>query len=147
MTRMSTDLRIARASNQRYMPAGVPTATDVQRAIDILAALVALNNTTPPSITPTTVNFAQSPYTMLATDYIIEVDTTGGAVTINAQSGAARAKQVVIKDVGLLAGTNAITVAFQGAEKADNQAPYLLDSDGAAATFQPKGAAGYTVIA
>lgn len=51
------------------------TASNVQDAIEQLAAGAFV----PPAITPTPVNVAMSPYTVPATVYLLEVDTSGGA--------------------------------------------------------------------
>lgn len=146
MTIARTDMRTRNAKALRFQPGSGLISTNVEDAIIEVQGTVTLNGTTPPTLTPKKITFASSPYTMLGTDYLIEVDTTGGAVTIVAQSGAARSKEVTIKDTGLAAGTNAITVTLQGAEKVDNQSPYIMDSDGVSAKLQPNGVAGYTVI-
>jgi len=142
MTRIATDLRISReaADRLRYAPVGVPTATDVQSAIDNLANIT-LNQ--PPVISATTVNFAQSPYTAQATDFILEVDTTGGIVVINPPVVATRNQPLEIKDVSLNAFTNNIQITGP----IEGQNPYLINSDGGSVTIRPnKAKTAYEVV-
>ncbi len=144
MTRIATDLRISReaADRLRYAPVGVPTATDVQNAIDNLANTVA-NPTQPPVISATTVNFAQSPYAVQSNDFILEVDTTGGVVVITPQAVATRTQPLEIKDVSLNAFTNNIQVTGP----IEGQNPYLINSDGGSLTIRPnKAKTAYEVV-
>ena len=145
MTRIATDLRISReaADRLRYAPVGVPTATDVQNAIDNLANTVTLGITQPPVISATTVNFAQSPYAVQSTDFILEVDTTGGVVVITPQAVATRTQPLEIKDVSLNAFTNNIQVTGP----IEGQNPYLINSDGGSLTIRPnKAKTAYEVV-
>lgn len=126
-----------------YLPVGVPSAGDVQTAIDTLAALVALNNTQPPTITATTVNFAQSPYTVLSTDFLLEVDSSGGVVVINPQAVGVRTKALEIKDV---AG-NAFTNNIQINTTIEGQTPYKISADYGSVTIKPnKAQTAYEVV-
>ena len=110
------------------------TATNVEDAINQVQANTTIASTMPPTITPTTVNFAQSPYTVLASDYQLEVDTTGGVVVINLPALPARAgKPLEIKDVSLNAFTNNIQVTGP----IEGQNPYLINADGGSVTFRP----------
>lgn len=62
-------------------------------------------------------------YTATLNDYIIGVDTSGGAVTITIPSAAAVAgKLYIINDEGADAGTHNITVATEGSETIDGSA-------------------------
>lgn len=55
-------------------------------------------------------------YTVLAGDYLILCDTTGGAFTVTLPAAAAsRGKHVVVQQTGA-GGVNAVTVAGNGAE-------------------------------
>lgn len=146
MTRIRTDLRIVAPEADRlsYAPVGVVNATDVQAAIDNLAATVAVNSTQPPKIAATSVNFAQSPYAVLGTDFILEVDTTGGVVVITPQAVAARSQPLEIKDISLNAGTNNIQIT--GPIEGLN--PYLINADGESITIRPnKAKTAYEVVA
>lgn len=58
-----------------------------------------------------------SPYTVLSSDKILEVDTTGGAVSILLPAGV-DGKQYIIKDLGNAAVAN-ITITPNGAETID----------------------------
>jgi len=145
MTRIRTDLRIVvpEADRLSYAPVGVINATDVQAAIDNLAATVAANSTQPPKIAATTVNFAQSPYAVLGTDFILEVDTTGGVVVITPQAVASRTQPLEIKDVSLNAFTNNIQIT--GPIEGLN--PYPINSDGGSLTIRPnKAKTAYEVV-
>lgn len=59
---------------------------------------------------PTTVTHAQSPYTMLAHDTIIDVDTSGGAVSIILNSTLPTNQEVMVRDKTGNAGANPITI-------------------------------------
>ena len=69
-----------------------------------------------------------SPYSVVASDYIIGVDTSGGAVQINLQaaSSAGAGRMLIIKDIKGTAGANNITVEPNGAELIDRQANVII---------------------
>lgn len=153
MTTMITDMRETReaARRLRYEPSTGVAATNVQTAIETvqanLVAAVAVASVTPPAIVPTSVTFAQSPYTVLPTDYLLEVDTTGGAVSIQTAASASRGnKPFTVKDIAGNAAVNAISVLRTGAETIDGLTSYPMDSAFDAKTFKPKLAGtGYEV--
>lgn len=122
MSIISTDLRDTRASAREisYSPVAPLTARNVQNAIEQLQT----GSVTPPTITATSVTFAMSPYSVLSTDYILEVDTTGGVVVINPQAVASRKTPLEIKD-----GGNAFTNNIQINTAIEGQNPYLIDSN------------------
>lgn len=125
----------------RYEPNGSISATNVQDAIEEAAS-------SPPAIVPTAVNFGMSPYTVLATDNFLAVDTSGGAITINLPVATSRAGvPLTIKDVTGNALANNVTINPNGAEKVDTLAPYLIDADFGGARFVPKASGGWTVDA
>jgi len=62
----------------------------------------------------TNVNFAMSPYTVLATDEYISVDSSGGAVTLRFPNAATLGEAWIVKDRIGNAGTNNITVTTVG---------------------------------
>ncbi len=69
-----------------------------------------------------------SPYTVAASDYIIGVDTSGGAVQINLQAAgtAGTGRMLIIKDIKGTAGSNNITIEPNGSEKIDRQANLII---------------------
>lgn len=73
----------------------------------------------------TTVTHAASPYTILSTDYLILVDTTGGAVTLNLPSPAIKYR-FRIKDSKGNFGTTQCTIARNGSETIDGLAASLI---------------------
>lgn len=149
MSTMTTDMRETReaARRLRYEPSAGISATNVQTAIEAVQANVVAGPVVPPAIVPTAVNFAMSPYTVQSTDYLLEVDTTGGAVVIQTQASASRVnKPFTVKDIAGNAAVNAISVLRTGAETIDGLTSYPMDSAYDAKTFKPKLAGtGYEV--
>jgi len=148
MAIVQTDLRATRPSAREisYSPVGPLTAYTVQGAIEQLQAEITTSSVTPPAIAPKTITFAMSPYTVLATDYLLDVDTSGGAVTINMMLAAARNNlELTVKDVTGNASTNNISVVRASAEAIDGLMTYLIASDYGANKFKPK-TGGYQVI-
>jgi hypothetical protein len=141
-----TDLRThptEAARNISYSPTAPLTALDVQSAIEQVQAEVATGSVTPPAIVPTSINFAMSPYAILGTDYLIEVDTSGGQVQLQTAASATRNNlPFTVKDVTGNGQANPIAVLASGAETIDGLASYPLASDFAALTFKPKKAGG-----
>ena len=150
MSIVSTDLRQTRQSAREisYSPAAPITAYTVQNAIEQVQAEIAAGSVKPPAIVPTAVTFAMSPYTVLATDYLLDVDTSGGAITINMMAAAVRNNlEITIKDSTGHASTpaNNISVVANGAETSDGLATYPIASDFGAYKFKPV-IGGYVVI-
>lgn len=149
MSTITTDMRETRESARRirYEPSGTIISTNVQEAIEELEADIVASGSTPPAITPTAVNFAMSPYTVQPTDYLLEVDTTGGAVVIQTQASASRSNRpFTVKDIAGNAAVNAISVLRTGAETIDGMTTYPMDAPYDAKTFKPKLAGtGYEV--
>lgn len=140
MTVVGTDMRITReaADRLRYEPGGTNSATNVQEAIEAVGGGGG-GGTSPPAITPTIVNFAMSPYSALVTDYLILVDTSGGAVVINLGAAAGRGnKEITIKDSSGNAATNNVTINRNGADTIDGLTALTLASDFDSATLAPK---------
>lgn len=140
MTQIATDLRNFRGDSNtfRFDPVPPLTATNVE---DAILQIMAIAN--PP---PTTITSVMSPYTVLATDRILLVNTSVGPVTINMMAGAARGGlDIEIKDDTGNARTNAISVVRNGADLIDGLTTYPIDSNFAAVKFQPK-ATGYDVV-
>lgn len=141
MSIVRTDLRDTRPSAREisYSPVAPLTAYTVQGAIEQLQAEVTLGGVTPPAIVPKAVTFAMSPYTVLPTDYLLEVDTTGGAVSIQTAASASRGnKPFTVKDIAGNSAVNAISVLRTGAETIDGMTSYPIDSPYASFTFKPK---------
>lgn len=137
---VETDLRQTRESARRlrFEPIAPFTATDVQAAIQQA-------HTLPVQVVPTAVNFAMSPYAVLAADTLLLVDTSGGAVTINMMAASARASvPLTVKDDTGNSAANPISVVRAGAETIDGLTTYLIDGAFMAATFIPQ-AGGYAV--
>lgn len=148
MSIVRTDLRQTRqrAKEIYYGPTGGLGVFNVQDAIDKIQSEVNTGSLTPPAIVATQVNFAQSPYTVLPTDYLIEVDTSGGAVQIQTAAGATRNNlEFTVKDINGHASTNNISVLKSGTDTIDGLATYPIASDFGAFKFKPS-PSGYTVI-
>lgn len=139
MTIIATDMRstVEAARRIRFEPSALITATNVQDAIQQSAAISV--------VTPTAVTFAMSPYTVLPTDRVLLVNTSGGAVTINMMAAAARGGlDLTVKDDTGNAAANPISVVRNGAETIDGLTTYPIDSNFGAAQFAPQ-AGGYYV--
>lgn len=74
-----------------------------------------------------TITSGMSPYSVLATDEMLFVDTSGGAVIINllGASTADAGEQIRIKDTGN-AGTNNVTVNRAGSDLIDGETQILM---------------------
>lgn len=141
MTILRTDLGNTRESARRlrFEPTGAITQTNVQKALEQAASQ-------PPAITSTAINFAMSPYTVLSTDTVLYVDTSGGAVTINLQAAAARlGVPLVVKDITGNANANNVTLTPNGVETIDGLATYPINVDFGGWKLNPRSAIGYTV--
>ena len=79
----------------------------------------------------TAVAAAASPYTVLATDTLIQTDSTAGVIVLNLPAGV-DGKTYTVKDGAGTAGTNAITVTPNGAETIEGAATYSVDTNYAA---------------
>lgn len=155
-----TDLRETQeaARRIRFEPTASIPQTNIQQAIEqvqtnavVLAAAATVSGNAAAGYTPTVVTFAMSPYAPLATDTVLLVDTTGGAVVISMPLSATRltAKGYVpltVKDDVGNSDVAAITVNRAGAELLDGLTSYPIDSKYAAVTFMPKAAGGYDVV-
>lgn len=107
--------------------ANFPALTgDVTNSAGSLATTVAASvYNSVPSADVVTVTSAGSPYTVGANDYIILVDTSGGAVTLNMPSPATK-KRIKVKDSTGNFGTNACTIARNASEKIEGIAASLV---------------------
>lgn len=78
----------------------------------------------------TPVVFADSPYTVLSTDYYISVDVTGGAVSIRLPNTTTTARTFVIKDkVGLSATSNITVTTVGGAVNIDGATTFVMNTN------------------
>jgi len=78
----------------------------------------------------TTTNNAASPYTVLATDYYISVDASGGVVTIKLPNAPTTNRLIIIKDKNGNSATNNISITtVGGAVTIDGQTTYTLNSN------------------
>lgn len=137
---VKTDLRVrpvAAATDISYMPTAGVTPNNVQDAIEAVQANVVAAGAVPAALVPTPVNFAMSPYTVLPTDYLLEVDSTGGAVVIQTQASVSRSrKPFTVKAIN--ANPNGISVARTAAETIDGLTSYPIDVPYDSKTFSPK---------
>ena len=84
-------------------------------------------------------------YTAKESDYIIAVDTSGGAVTITLPTSALKAGKVyIIDDKGGNAGSNNITVATEGSEKIDGAASATISTNYASLALYSDGSNWYS---
>ena len=71
-----------------------------------------------------------SPYTILVTDCIVPVNTTGGAVTVDLPATAPAAGKVwIVKDEGGDAGTNHVTISAGGTTQIDGGTTATISSN------------------
>ena len=78
----------------------------------------------------TSVNNAASPYTVLAADQYISVDTSGGAVTLRFPNAPTAKRQWIIKDRTGNAGANNITITtVGGAVNIDGATTFLINNN------------------
>jgi hypothetical protein len=138
MTIVTTDMKVFIGSAKRISYTGtVPNSSTLEGALNTLQAEVTAAGINLPAITPTPVNFAMSPYAVSPNDYLLEVDTSGGAVVIVPQAPAARARKPLgIKDVTGNADANpiAVNVAIDGLN------PYPVIGKYAGVTIRPNAA-------
>lgn len=137
---VTTDLRIRpilAARDVSYAPTPGVTPNNTQDAIEAVQANVVAASAVPAAPIPTPVNFAMSPYTVLSTDYLLEVDSTGGAVVIQTQASVSRSrKPFTVKAIN--ANPNGISVARTAAELLDGMTSYPIDAPYDSKTFSPK---------
>ena len=73
------------------------------------------------------ISFADSPYTVIPTDYYISADTSGGAIVVNFPDAPTQNTSYIIKDRTGNASTNNMTVkSLSGVTTVDLAASYLL---------------------
>lgn len=140
MSTIQTTLGAERESARliRFETAAGINQTNVQKAIEQLA-------TSPPAINPTPVTVANSPFAVNSNHSLLEVDTSGGPVTITLQPGAVRnGRTLAIKDITGNGATNNITLQPNGGETVDQLAPFLIRTDFGGVVLNPR-AGGYSV--
>jgi hypothetical protein len=138
MTIVRTDMKVQIGSAKRISYSGtVPNTFTVEGALNALQAQITTGGVNLPTITPTAVNFAMSPYAVQASDYLLEVDTSGGAVVIVPQAPLARGRKPLgIKDVAGNADANPISVNAA----VDGLNPYPIAGKYAGLTIRPNAA-------
>ncbi len=91
------------------------TASGVASRVNISAGTGSIKLASGLIVPVTTVLNAASPYTVLGTDYLISVDTSGGAVTVTLPAATAVAgRTYVIRDTGGAAAASNITIGGGG---------------------------------
>lgn len=137
---VETDVRVTResADRLRYEPGGPIIATNVQEAIEAIGNVVA------PAAK--VVTFAMSPYTPLAAETLLLVDTSGGAVTIAMPLSSTRQFDLEVKDSTGNSVANPISVNRTAPDTIDGLTTYTIDSAYGAARLGPK-TGGYFVHA
>ena len=95
---------------------------DTAKSFQVSSNTGAYYNVLSPS--PKTITFADTPYTVLASDFAVYVDATGGAVTVNLPAATGSGRTLVFKKSD--ASGNAVTIQASGAETIDGaNAPTL----------------------
>jgi len=92
----------------------------------------------------TQITTADSPYTVLDTDYYIAVDSTGGPVMIYLPSALTSQRMFLIKDRSGLADSNSITITTAGGVTLfDGATTYVLDTEYEAVLLTFDGTSAY----
>ena len=81
------------------------------------------------------ISFANSPYSVLVTDYYISVDTSGGPISIIMPAAPTTDQTFLIKDRTGNANTNNITVTSAGGNTIDTTASYLIEGNYESSSF------------
>lgn len=68
-----------------------------------------------PSLSVTSINFSNTPYSVLSSDQFIAVDSTSGAITVKLPNSTTTGRVIYIKDqTGTATGANAMTITTVG---------------------------------
>lgn len=87
-------------------------------------------SSSPSSVNYTLVTFADSPYTVLPSDYYISVDLSGGAITILLPNTTSTGRILIIKDQAGISSANNITVTtVGGAVGIDGSLSFVMNTD------------------
>lgn len=92
------------------------------------------------------INDGDSPYAILTTADIVEVDTTTGVVSITIPNTMEVDKVITITDVGGNCGTNAITVTPDAGGTIDGITPWLLNRNYNSFTIKHLGSNNWKII-
>ena len=86
-------------------------------------------------------------YTVLATDFLIAVDTTNDSVTVDLQAAATAGagRMLIVKDEGLNASVNNVTIDPNAAELIDGDANLPITADGASVTIYCNGTSWFVI--
>lgn len=90
-----------------------------------------------------TITFAMSPYSVINSDDVLDIDTTAGAVTINLEPIAGVRWGVYLNDIS---GTNIITVVPDGAETVNGLASYTFQWANAAVSVHSASSTNWAAI-
>ncbi|RLG11856.1 hypothetical protein DRN69_07280 [Candidatus Pacearchaeota archaeon] len=86
-----------------------------------------------------------SNYTVKDDDYIIGVDTSGGAVTVTIPTALLKkGRTLIINDEGGSASSNNITIATEGSEKIDGSATATISTNNASIGLYSDGSNWYS---
>jgi len=86
-------------------------------------------NTTSQTVNYTPVTHATPSYTVLATDYYLGVDVTGGAISILLPNAPATGRIFAVKDVaGLAGGTNITVTTVGGVVNIDGATTFVMNT-------------------
>lgn len=115
--------------------AGVPAAATLTAGTNITITNAANSITISAStgaqvVTYTPITSISSPYTVLATDYYISADTTGGVISVLLPNAPTTGRIFVVKDKAGTSATNAITVTtVGGVVTIDGSATYTINTN------------------
>lgn len=131
------------------VPATLPVGTNGQVITANSAAANGLEwaNSQPGVLSILNKATGDSPYTLLNTTDLLQVDASAGAVTVilGLIVGYTAGKLHTVKDIGATgAGTNNITIQASGGQLIDGTATYVVNIDSKAVTFYTDGTAWYT---
>ncbi len=94
-------------------PGSITSTTTIASGTTITAGTGIINNGSSVKHV-TNVNSAASPYTVLATDVFLAVNSTAGTVTLNFPNTPTAGREIIIADVSGMANVNNITVTTPG---------------------------------
>ena len=89
--------------------------------------LTSVGETGGQSITVTSIGATESPYSPVASDEVILIDATAGAVTVNLPSAAA-ARRLTVKRIVADVSANTVTISPNGGDKIEGQPSDMLSS-------------------
>lgn len=110
----------------------------------MLKSVSAIRNYTSLNASITSKTFADTGYTLTASDYAVLVSAAGGATTINLPAAASASGYIyVVKKTD--SSANAVTVDGSGSETIDGSTTYVLANQYSAVTIQSNGTAWFVI--